>query len=286
MEALAVRDRLAASMAQRVDQLAKQMQTLNASADDLQRKQTSLDGLQESLGAGRRARQADRLAVREPQAEPPGPRVAPQGHPGVLQVARRRRAAARSLGVGPRRARSVPRADATAFSAGLPELDARMDAITSKLAIVDEGTQKAANLVIDRRRSRSPDDAHRQPAAVRRARRGAAEQPQRAGRRRGSEARGADRAAAAKSMRCAARSKASASRSPTRSRSSRGSPRSRPSCCRSTTQLSMLESQIEKAHARFVAAQQEEATLAEQEKRLAEMLAASRAAAGEAGASA
>ena len=35
----------------------------------------------------------------------------------------------------------------TAFSAGLPELEARMDAITGKLAIVDEGTQKAANLV-------------------------------------------------------------------------------------------------------------------------------------------
>src|SRR5262249_34465398 len=35
----------------------------------------------------------------------------------------------------------------TTFSAGVPELEARMDAITSKLAIVDEGTQKAANLV-------------------------------------------------------------------------------------------------------------------------------------------
>ena len=44
----------------------------------------------------------------------------------------------------------------------------------------------------------------------------------------------------------------------------------------------MLKSQIEKVHARFVAAQQEEATLADQEKRLAEMLAASRNASGEA----
>ena len=33
------------------------------------------------------------------------------------------------------------------FSTGLPELESRMDAITGKLAIVDEGTQKAANLV-------------------------------------------------------------------------------------------------------------------------------------------
>src|SRR6185436_12246125 len=50
-----------------------------------------------------------------------------------------------------------------------------------------------------------------------------------------------------------------------------------------TTQLSMLKSQIEKVHARFIAAQQEEATLADQEKRLAEMLVASRHATGEAG---
>ena len=41
-----------------------------------------------------------------------------------------------------------------------------------------------------------------------------------------------------------------------------------------TAQLSTLKSQIEKAHARFVAAQQEEAALADQEKRLAEMLVA------------
>src|SRR5258708_15778194 len=56
MEGLAVRDRLAASMSQRVDQLGKQMQALNTNADDLQRKQTALDGLQESLG------QVDELA--------------------------------------------------------------------------------------------------------------------------------------------------------------------------------------------------------------------------------
>ena len=33
-------------MAQRVDQLSKQMSSLNANADDLQKKQTTLDGLQ------------------------------------------------------------------------------------------------------------------------------------------------------------------------------------------------------------------------------------------------
>ncbi len=49
-----------------------------------------------------------------------------------------------------------------------------------------------------------------------------------------------------------------------------------------TAQLSTLKSQIEKVHARFVASQQEEATLADQEKRLAEVLAESRNATGEA----
>src|SRR5205823_9058613 len=49
------------------------------------------------------------------------------------------------------------------------------------------------------------------------------------------------------------------------------------------TQLSTLKSQVEEVHARFLAAQQEKTAIAEQEKRLAEMLAASRGAAGDAG---
>ena len=56
MEGLAARDRLATAVGQRVDQLSKQLQTLNAQADDLQRKQVALDSLQESLG------QVDELA--------------------------------------------------------------------------------------------------------------------------------------------------------------------------------------------------------------------------------
>ena len=56
MEGLAARDRLATAVGQRVDQLSKQMQTLNTQADDLVRKQTALDSLQESLG------QVDELA--------------------------------------------------------------------------------------------------------------------------------------------------------------------------------------------------------------------------------
>ena len=194
MEGLAARDRLAAAVGQRVDQLSKQMQTLNAQADDLA---AQADRARLAAGIarpGRRAREEDRVAVREPEAEPPGSRYAAQGDPGLLQVARRGR---RSCAIGSRP--TAPRSKAflertTAFSAGLPELEARMDAITSKLAIVDEGTQKAAEPGVDRRRSRSPDDAHRDAAAVRRARRGAAEHAERPDRRSRPEARRADRA--------------------------------------------------------------------------------------------
>ena len=45
-----------------------------------------------------------------------------------------------------------------AFATQLPELDARMNAIKGKLATVDEGTEKAANLVIDRRSARAQHD--------------------------------------------------------------------------------------------------------------------------------
>ena len=84
MEALPVRDRLAASMGQKVDQLSKQMQALTTNADELVQKQTALDGLQESLG------QVDELAKRtawqyeNSQAEPPGSRLAAQGNSRLL----------------------------------------------------------------------------------------------------------------------------------------------------------------------------------------------------------
>src|SRR5205085_2819860 len=50
MEALAARDRQAAAMGPRVEQLAKQLHSLDTQADDLQKKQVALDSLQESLG--------------------------------------------------------------------------------------------------------------------------------------------------------------------------------------------------------------------------------------------
>ena len=49
MEALSDRERVAASLAERVDRLSGQLTVLTASADDLQAKQAALDGLQDSL---------------------------------------------------------------------------------------------------------------------------------------------------------------------------------------------------------------------------------------------
>jgi DNA repair exonuclease SbcCD ATPase subunit len=160
MEGLAVRDRLAASMAQRVDQLSKQMQGLNANADDLQKKQTALDGLQESLAqvdelAKRTAWQYENLKQSRQDLDSLRKEIQDfyKSHAAAVQLRDRlRRIAPRSRRSSSARRRSAP---------GLPELDARMDAITSKLAIVDEGTQKAANLVtiaddLDRQMTASP----------------------------------------------------------------------------------------------------------------------------------
>src|SRR5262249_43917084 len=49
METLAARDRQADAVAQRFDHLSKQLEGLHAAADDLQRKQASLNSLQGSL---------------------------------------------------------------------------------------------------------------------------------------------------------------------------------------------------------------------------------------------
>ena len=111
MEALAARDRLAASIGQRVDQLSKQMQTLNADADDLQKKQAALDRLQESLAqvddlAKRTAWQYDNLKQSRQDLDALRKDIQDfyKSHAAAVQL--RDRLASR-----PRRARGVPRSD-------------------------------------------------------------------------------------------------------------------------------------------------------------------------------
>ena len=198
-------------MAQRVDQLSKQMQTLNARPTTCMRKQTALDSLQESLGqvdelAKRTAWQYENLKQSRQDLESLRKEIQDfyKSHAAAVQL--------RDRLATDRTALEAFLERTTAFSAGLPELDARMDAITGKLAIVDEGTQKAANLVsiaddLDRQMNRI---ASQQQFVERvEARLNSAQRPDRRSR---PEARRADRAAAARSRRCAARSTASPSR--------------------------------------------------------------------------
>ena len=195
MEALAARERLVASVGQRVDQLSKQLEGLNTQAEELQRKQTALDSLQESLGqvddlAKKTAWQYDNLKQSRHDLDALRKEIQDfyKTHAAAAQL-RDRLAADRS-------ALEAFMERTTTFSAGLPELDARMEAITSKLAVVDEGTQKAANLVS------IADDLDRQMTRI-------ASQQQ---------------FAVGGVMRL---------RRPAPSRSSRASMRCRPSCCRS-----------------------------------------------------
>src|SRR5262249_39110894 len=128
------------------DQLSKQVQTLNAAADELEKKQTALDGLQESLAqvddlAKRTSWQYETLKQSRQDLDALRKEIQDfyKSHAAAVQLRDRLAADRASLEAFLERK--------TTFSAGLPELDSRMDAITSKLAIVDEGTQNAANLV-------------------------------------------------------------------------------------------------------------------------------------------
>ncbi len=146
MEALSDRERVAASLAQSVDQLAGRMTALSASADGLQEKQAALDSLQESLSnvdhlAKRTASQYESLTQSRKDVETLRKEIQEfyELHASAVQLGERLtsdRAALEGF---------VDRT--TAFSAGMPALEARIDGITNKLAVVDEGTEKAANLV-------------------------------------------------------------------------------------------------------------------------------------------
>ena len=248
---------------------------LNASADDLQRKQTRSTALQESLGqvdelAKRTAWQYENLKQSRQDLDPLRKEIQDfyKSHADGRAAARSaRRPTARSLEAFLERT--------TAFSAELPDSTRGWTRSPSKLAIVDEGTQKAANLVS------IADDLDRQMNRI-------ASQQQFVER---VEARlnslnvltgEVDRKL---DEQIARRGEVEALRSQidgvaievTDARQKlEGVSAMQKQLLPLTAQLSMLKSQIEKVHARFVAAQQEEATLAEQEQRLAEMLAPSR----------
>lgn len=146
METLSSRERSIAAMSQKVDGIGKQMQELGAQADELQKKQSALESLQEGLA------QVDDLAKRTSwQFESlKASRQDLDALRGDIQEFYKSHAAAVQL----RDRLSADRASLesfleriTTFSVGVPELEAKMEAITGKLSVVDEGMQKAANLV-------------------------------------------------------------------------------------------------------------------------------------------
>src|SRR5207253_6657694 len=141
-----LKERIAAGVGQRVDQLSKQLLSLNNQAEELQRKQLTLDTLQESLAqvddlGKKTAWQYENLKQGRQDLETLRKEIQEfyKSHATAAQL--------RDRLTTDRTALETFLERTTAFSASVPELDARIEAITGKLALVDEGTQKAANLV-------------------------------------------------------------------------------------------------------------------------------------------
>ena len=194
MEGLATRERSIAAMGQKVDGITKQMQDLTTQADDLQKKQSSLDALQEGLAqvddlAKRTAWQFDSLKASRQDLDTLRKEIQEfyKSHAAAAQL--------RDRLIADRTALEAFLERLATFSVGVPELEAKMEAITGKLAVVDEGTQKATNLVAVADDLDRADGPAGRPAAVRGADRGAAEHAEHADRGRGQEARRPDRAA-------------------------------------------------------------------------------------------
>nr|MDQ3070330.1 hypothetical protein [Acidobacteriota bacterium] len=145
-EALASRERSVAAMTQRVDVLTRGLEVVATQTDEITRKQLALDGLQEGLA------QVDDLA-RKTTWQVESLQAARQDLEQLrreIQEFYKAHAAAAQLRdslSSDRAALEVFLERVGSFSVSLPELDARMDGITSKLSIVEEGTEKAANLV-------------------------------------------------------------------------------------------------------------------------------------------
>ena len=146
VDGLAATDRAVTGLTQKVGGLDKQVHGLISQADELQKKQAGLDILQERLA------QVDELSKRAGwQLE------TLKESRQDLDVLRKEIQAFYKSQTETSQLRDKIAADRTAFEGffgrvdefkrTMPELDSRIDAISSKLSVVDEGTQKAANLV-------------------------------------------------------------------------------------------------------------------------------------------
>jgi len=145
MAALAAKDKSLIELSQTVDGLTKRFETLFAEADDLTRKQLSLEALHERLGqvddlAKRTSWQMDSLRQSRQDLDVLRHDIQ-EFYKSHAEAAR----LADKLG-SDRLALEAFGERMTAFASHTPELEAKMDGILGKLTLVEQGTQKATRL--------------------------------------------------------------------------------------------------------------------------------------------
>ena len=145
VDAVVVKDREAAAIGQKLDEMTTTLSTLSTQTDDLQARQHELESLQERLGQVEEFSKTNRwhyesLAKSQDALEQARKDIE-LFYTSYAEAAKLRdelgsdRAALEGF---------LGRVDS--FNRQIPDLDARMNAIANKLSIVDEGTQKAAAL--------------------------------------------------------------------------------------------------------------------------------------------
>ncbi len=145
LDTLATKDKHLVALTQKVDGLAKRFEDLFTQSEELSKKQIALDGLNDQLG------QVDELskrnlghmdALRQSSRDLEKIRKEIQdfykAHADVAQI--RDKLAADRLQF------QTFSEQMTAFSTRAPELEARLEAVLGKMALVEEGTQKATRL--------------------------------------------------------------------------------------------------------------------------------------------
>lgn len=280
MEALAVRERVTATVSQRVDQVSSQLETLTAQAEDLQRKHVAIESLQDALGqvdalGKKTARQYETLTRSREHLETLRKDIEAfyTSHAAAVQL--------REGFEAERAAQDAFIERAQAFSTTLPALEGRMSAIASKLDLLDEGMKRTADLgsIVNDLNGKvsllmgQQEFVERVESRVNALSSLSSEVDRKLHEQIG-------RNATVESLRSQIDgvalqvSDAQTKVEQVTAAQHRLAPLG--------ADLSTLETQIENAQARFADAQQEESVLAEQERRLADMLARSRAAAIEA----
>ena len=145
MEALTAKDKNLIELTQKIDGMSKRFETLFASADDLTKKQLSLESLNERLGqvddlAKKTSWQLDSLRQSRQDLDALRQEIQEfyKSHTEAAKLADK---------LGADRVGLEAFSDKmTAFSSQAPELEAKMDAILGKLKLVEDGTQKATRL--------------------------------------------------------------------------------------------------------------------------------------------